>query len=31
MRSFANLAAAVFLIALTVGIYFWERSLAGGA
>ena len=31
MRSFANLAAAVFLIALTVGIFFWERSLAGGA
>lgn len=31
MRSVLNIAAAAFLIVVTVGIFFWARSLAGGA
>lgn len=31
MRTFANIAAAAFLIAVTIAIFFWARSLDGGA
>jgi uncharacterized membrane protein len=31
MRTIINLAAAVFLLAVTIGIFFWAQSLAGGA
>lgn len=31
MRAIANVAAAAFLIVVTIAIFFWARSLAGGA
>lgn len=31
MRSLINVAAAAFLLTMTIGIFFWTRSLAGGA
>lgn len=31
MRSLINIAAAAFLLIVTIGIFFWMRSLAGGA
>lgn len=31
MRSLINIAASTFLVILTTGIFFWTRSLAGGA
>lgn len=31
MRRLSNVVAAIFLVVVTIGIFFWVRSLAGGA